>query len=326
MPENRTFYDVLGVDEDAGSAAIEAAYRERVRELHPDVSDETDARERIQRVNRAREVLTDSTERTRYDRLGHETYLDRQRCGRTLRDDARADGDWERSGEWAAADTDTRQDASAAGTGGPATADEEPPSPGWFALLEAIAAFAALGVAGTAVAVTTLFGDLLPVNGRLLLAGCWLGVAVVAGRFAASRADALPDDVVRAQALPLALFVAAWYLNQLEGYLPLVSALLVYGVFGTVFRTAALIARRSRSFLLGAGLWFLGTVPAVLVLPATRLPAVGPDEPIPPKFVDIGTALPFAEAVPGGASAVAVGAPIAATVAYALWRLVRSLW
>ena len=130
----------------------------------------------------------------------------------------------------------------------------------------------------------------------------------------------------RQAALPLALFVAAWYLNQLEGYLPLVSALLVYGVFGTVFRTAALIARRSRSFLLGAGLWFLGTVPAVLVLPATRLPAVGPDEPIPPKFVDIGTALPFAKAVPGGASAVAVGAPIAATVAYALWRLVRSLW
>lgn len=325
MPEPRTFYDVLGVHEDADTAAIEAAYRERVRELHPDVSDETDARERIQRVNRAREVLTDPAERSRYDRLGHETYLDRQRRGRTPRSDARADGDFERSGEWAAADTDARPGAGPPSPGRPAAPAEEAPSPGRFALQEAVAAFAVVGVAGTAVALTTVLGDIVPGNGRLLLAACWAVVAVVAGRFAAGRADALPDDVVRVQALPLALFVVAWYLHRLDGYAPLVSALLAYGAFGTVFRTAALAARRSRSFLLGAAIWFLGTVPAVLVLPATRLPAVGPDEPIPPKFVDIGTALPLADAVPGGVPAVAVGAPLAVTVGYALWQLGRSL-
>ncbi|MEF8974479.1 MAG: DnaJ domain-containing protein, partial [Haloarcula sp.] len=70
-----TFYEVLGVPTDASTAAIEAAYRERLKETHPDVSDAADAGEATQRLIEARDVLTDEAERARYDRLGHDAYV-----------------------------------------------------------------------------------------------------------------------------------------------------------------------------------------------------------------------------------------------------------
>ncbi len=69
-----TFYDLLGVPEDASKGAIEDAYREQIKQVHPDVSDDADAGERTKRLNRAKRVLTDERERARYDREGHETY------------------------------------------------------------------------------------------------------------------------------------------------------------------------------------------------------------------------------------------------------------
>lgn len=70
-----TYYDRLGVEPDAGREEIRAAYRERLKETHPDVSERPDAGRRTQRLIEARDVLTDETERQRYDRLGHEDYL-----------------------------------------------------------------------------------------------------------------------------------------------------------------------------------------------------------------------------------------------------------
>ncbi|WP_135819663.1 DnaJ domain-containing protein [Halostella litorea] len=72
-----TYYDVLGVAPDATQDEIQAAYRERVKETHPDVSDAPDASERFREVTRAEEVLGDEAERARYDRLGHEAYVGR---------------------------------------------------------------------------------------------------------------------------------------------------------------------------------------------------------------------------------------------------------
>jgi curved DNA-binding protein CbpA len=69
-----TFYDRLGVDGDATTEEIEDAYRESVKRVHPDVSDDVDAGERTKRLNEAKRVLTDGEERTRYDRLGHAAY------------------------------------------------------------------------------------------------------------------------------------------------------------------------------------------------------------------------------------------------------------
>lgn len=72
-----TFYSVLGVATDADRERIRRAYRDRVKETHPDVSDNPDASEAFKRVTTARDVLLDETERTRYDRLGHNTYVRR---------------------------------------------------------------------------------------------------------------------------------------------------------------------------------------------------------------------------------------------------------
>jgi molecular chaperone DnaJ len=69
------YYAVLGVSPEANVAAIRAAYRDRVKETHPDQNDAPDASEEFQRVKRAEEVLTDPEERARYDRLGHEEYI-----------------------------------------------------------------------------------------------------------------------------------------------------------------------------------------------------------------------------------------------------------
>lgn len=70
-----TFYDVLGVKADAEESAIDAAFRERIKEVHPDVNDSPEAEERSRRLIEAKEVLTDEAERARYDRLGHDQYV-----------------------------------------------------------------------------------------------------------------------------------------------------------------------------------------------------------------------------------------------------------
>jgi len=72
MAEN--YYDLLGVSEDASTADIEDAYREEIKQVHPDVSDDVDASERTKRLNKAKRVLTDDDERVRYDEVGHEAY------------------------------------------------------------------------------------------------------------------------------------------------------------------------------------------------------------------------------------------------------------
>lgn len=74
MPKK--LYDVLDVREDASAADIRRAYRRKVKESHPDVSDEPDAAETFQLIVTAKDVLTDAEERERYDDLGHDAYMD----------------------------------------------------------------------------------------------------------------------------------------------------------------------------------------------------------------------------------------------------------
>lgn len=72
-----TFYSLLGVDVDADSETIRHAYRDLVKECHPDVSDDPAAPDQFRRLTTARDVLLDEAERDRYDRLGHDTYVHR---------------------------------------------------------------------------------------------------------------------------------------------------------------------------------------------------------------------------------------------------------
>jgi curved DNA-binding protein CbpA len=69
-----SYYEVLGVDPDASQAEIEDAYRERVKDTHPDLNDDDDATERFKTVKKAHETLGDPDDRARYDRLGHGSY------------------------------------------------------------------------------------------------------------------------------------------------------------------------------------------------------------------------------------------------------------
>jgi len=77
------FYDILGVSRDATDEEIEQAYREAVREYHPDVSDDPDAEEKFKKAKTAKEVLTDEEKRQLYDQLGHEQFVEAEKRGAT---------------------------------------------------------------------------------------------------------------------------------------------------------------------------------------------------------------------------------------------------
>jgi hypothetical protein len=65
MPDS--YYELLDVDPNASEEEIETAYREKVKQVHPDKSDSPDAKERFMEVREAREVLLDPKERAQYD-------------------------------------------------------------------------------------------------------------------------------------------------------------------------------------------------------------------------------------------------------------------
>ena len=63
-------YEVLGVPRDASTDDIKKAYRRLARELHPDVNSGADAAERFKLVTHAYDVLSNTEERSKYDRGG----------------------------------------------------------------------------------------------------------------------------------------------------------------------------------------------------------------------------------------------------------------
>lgn len=79
----QTYYEVLGVNEDADDEDIRQAYREKLHEYHPDASDDPNAQEHYLLVKEANAVLSDPEERRRYDELGHEEYVARSDGKRT---------------------------------------------------------------------------------------------------------------------------------------------------------------------------------------------------------------------------------------------------
>ena len=73
MAEKRDYYEVLGLKKGATDDEIKKAYRKKAREYHPDMHpDNPDAYvEKMQEVNEAYEVLSDSDKKARYDQFGH---------------------------------------------------------------------------------------------------------------------------------------------------------------------------------------------------------------------------------------------------------------
>ena len=66
----KDYYKILGVQRNAGEDDIKKAYRKLARKYHPDVSKETDAKEKFQEVSEAYETLRDKEKRAAYDSLG----------------------------------------------------------------------------------------------------------------------------------------------------------------------------------------------------------------------------------------------------------------
>jgi curved DNA-binding protein len=66
----KDYYQILGVDRNAGAEHIKKAYRKLAHKYHPDVSKEADAKERFQEIGEAYETLKSPEKRAAYDQLG----------------------------------------------------------------------------------------------------------------------------------------------------------------------------------------------------------------------------------------------------------------
>lgn len=67
--EFKDYYQILGVDPDADSKTIKAAYRKLARKYHPDVSDQPGAEDKFKEASEAYEVLGNEKRREEYDEL-----------------------------------------------------------------------------------------------------------------------------------------------------------------------------------------------------------------------------------------------------------------
>jgi len=68
------FYDLLGIDRDASQEEVRRAFRDQVREYHPDRNEDPRAPAQFTAIKKAYETLGDSKEREDYDRMGHNSY------------------------------------------------------------------------------------------------------------------------------------------------------------------------------------------------------------------------------------------------------------
>lgn len=74
VKETDSFYDLLEVPYNASTEEIKSAYRSKIREYHPDTSDEEYAEDMAFALNRAVETLSSQGERMAYNEMGHKTY------------------------------------------------------------------------------------------------------------------------------------------------------------------------------------------------------------------------------------------------------------
>ncbi|HCL29158.1 MAG TPA: molecular chaperone DnaJ [Candidatus Latescibacteria bacterium] len=70
--EKRDYYEVLGLQQGADSAAIKSSYRKLALKYHPDRNpDDAAAEAKFKEASEAYEVLSDDDKRAKYDRFGH---------------------------------------------------------------------------------------------------------------------------------------------------------------------------------------------------------------------------------------------------------------
>ena len=73
MTAKRDYYEVLGVERNAGDAQLKAAYRKLALQYHPDRNPgDTEAEDKFKEASEAYEVLRDQQKRQIYDQFGHQ--------------------------------------------------------------------------------------------------------------------------------------------------------------------------------------------------------------------------------------------------------------
>lgn len=76
-PRQRTFYQILQVDQEAERDVIEAAFRRLALKYHPDTSEDPMAEAKMREVLMARDILLDEVKRREYDAsLGIVRYIE----------------------------------------------------------------------------------------------------------------------------------------------------------------------------------------------------------------------------------------------------------
>jgi molecular chaperone DnaJ len=66
---DKNYYEILGVDENASTEEIRKTFQQKARKLHPDVNKAPDAEEKFKEVSEAYAVLSDPEKRKRYDAM-----------------------------------------------------------------------------------------------------------------------------------------------------------------------------------------------------------------------------------------------------------------
>ncbi|MGE5497430.1 MAG: DnaJ domain-containing protein, partial [Syntrophothermus sp.] len=70
--DKRDYYEVLGLDRNAGKEDIKKAYRKLAMQYHPDRNpDDKVAEEKFKEAAEAYEVLSNDEKKAKYDRFGH---------------------------------------------------------------------------------------------------------------------------------------------------------------------------------------------------------------------------------------------------------------
>lgn len=67
----RDYYEILGVSKTASADELKKAFRQKAKQLHPDVNKAEGAEVEFKELNEAYGVLSDQEKRARYDRFGH---------------------------------------------------------------------------------------------------------------------------------------------------------------------------------------------------------------------------------------------------------------